>query len=313
MKSLPFFTGRCTALLVASTLAACSTTNLTNTDNRAATELVGPSVTIYAAGDIAECRSLAPKDTMAARTADVIAAALATDTTAVALTLGDNAYRDGTTADYANCYEPTWGRFKQRTLPSPGNHEYHTPSAAGYFDYFGALAGPERRGYYSKTIGSWHVISLNSNLKGSDQQAQLDWLKADLATHRSGCALAFWHHPVFSSGDHGNNANMRDAWRLLAAAGTDLVLSGHDHDYERFAPQDVDGNLDVQRGIRQFVVGNGGARLTPIVTRRAHSEAANDTNFGVIKLQLAKTGYAWEFLPAAGGNYRDGGSADCHR
>ena len=301
-----------TALMLANLLAGCAGPTSQPTSSAVGPVLSGPAITLYAAGDIAECRGAAINETMAARTAERIAAALSTDDTARVLTLGDNAYPNGSAADYANCYDPTWGRFKQRTLPSPGNHEYHTPSASAYFDYFGALAGTQRRGYYSVDIGAWHVISLNSNLDGAAQQAQLDWLKTDLSARPAGCSLAFWHHPVFSSGGHGNNAVMRDAWQLLAAAGTDLVLSGHDHDYERFAPQDVDGHVDMKHGIRQFVIGSGGARLTPLLIRRTNSETADNATFGVLKLDLKKSGYAWTYLPVAGGSYHDQGSAACH-
>lgn len=314
MNHSPHFAGRTglIPLLLASLLAGCSGPTSSPSVIGADSALSGPAFTLYAAGDIAQCRGRAVSDTMAARTAERIATELAADNTARVLTLGDNAYPNGTTADYANCYDPTWGRFKQRTLPSPGNHEYRTPSATAYFDYFGALAGTQRRGYYSVEFGAWHLISLNSNLDGAAQQAQLDWLKADLAARPAGCALAFWHHPVFSSGGHGNNAVMREAWRLLASAGTDLVLSAHDHDYERFAPQDVDGRVDALRGMRQFVVGGGGAALTPLLIRRPNSETADNTSHGVLKLSLKKSGYAWEYLPVADGSYRDQGSAACH-
>jgi hypothetical protein len=300
------------SLITSSLLTGCGWTSSQTTGNTAQPVSAAPTMTLYAAGDIAECRLREVSDTMASRTAERIATELATDSTARVLTLGDNAYPNGSADDYAKCYDPTWGRFKARTLPSPGNHEYHTPSATGYFDYFGALAGPQRRGYYSADIGAWHVISLNSNLNGAAQQAQLDWLKSDLAARPAGCALAFWHHPVFSSGGHGNNAVMREAWRLLAAAGTDLVLSGHDHDYERFAPQDIDGNVDPQHGMRQFVIGSGGAQLTPLLIRRANSDTADNTSYGILKLTLNKTGYVWDFLPVANGSYTDHGTATCH-
>ena len=310
---LPQFLPRLLMLSLATISAGCSATNSSNAGDHTTARLADATVTIYAAGDIAECHNVAAKESMAARTADLIAAALADDRTAVALTLGDNAYPNGSATDYENCYDPTWGRFKQRTLPSPGNHEYHTPAATAYYEYFGALAGPPHRGYYSAAVGTWHVISLNSNLIGDDQKAQLDWLKADLAAHRGGCKLAFWHHPVYSSGSHGNNGVMRDAWRLLAAAGTDLVLSGHDHDYERFAPQDVDGNIDIEHGIRQFVVGGGGAGLTKMRSRRAHSETVDNLSHGVIKLQLLPASYVWNYLAVGDSAQADRGSADCHR
>ncbi|EGF33215.1 Alkaline phosphatase [Oxalobacteraceae bacterium IMCC9480] len=267
--------------------------------------IAGSGITVFAAGDIADCRQSSAAGTMAARTAGLIAAGLAEDASAVVLTLGDNVYQSGTPAEHADCYAPTWGRFKQRTLPSPGNHEYYSKDAAGYYDYFGSLAGPDRRGYYSTGLGGWHVMSLNSNLKGAAQQAQLDWLKADLAAHPSTCSLAFWHHPVQSSGGHGSDERMRAAWQLLADAGTDLILSAHDHDYERFAPQGPDDAM------RQFVVGTGGAELSPFRFFVAGSETANNDTFGVLRLVLKATGYEWEFMPAGGGTYRDSGSARC--
>ena len=300
-------------ILLVAALTGCSTQNPPpGPPESADTALTGSGVTVYAAGDIADCRSAPADATMAARTAERIAAGLAADPTAVALTLGDNVYQRATAEEHADCYAPTWGRFKTRTLPSPGNHEYYSPGATGYYDYFGALAGPDRRGYYSVELGNWHVISLNSNLKDSAQQAQLDWLKTDLAARHGGCTLAYWHHPVFSSGGHGNNQQMRAAWQLLAAAGADVVLSGHDHDYERFALQDLNGQLDPQHGIRQFVIGTGGAELSPFVIVRANSEVRNNATFGVLQLTLKANGYAWQYLPVAGGTLQDSGSTRCH-
>ncbi|MFT5534145.1 MAG: hypothetical protein ACI8WM_000843 [Burkholderiaceae bacterium] len=300
----PFLTGT-SALLLVLTLTGCVSGH-----RSAAADVVGPviagsGVTVFAAGDIADCRQTPAGETMAARSAELIAAGLAKDVNAIVLTLGDNVYQSGTPAEHANCYAPTWGRFTQRTLPSPGNHEYYSKDAAGYFDYFGSLAGPQRRGYYSSEIGDWHLISLNSNLKGTAQQAQLDWLKADLAANPSLCTLAFWHHPIQSSGGHGSDERMRAAWQLLASAGTDVILSAHDHHYERFAPQGPDGAM------RQFVVGTGGAELSPFRFFIAGSEIANNTTFGVLRLVLKKTGYEWDFLPVGGAMFRDHGSARC--
>lgn len=309
MTDFTVFQLRSTCLTTVVLLAGCA--GMPPSDEPVGPTLSGVGITLYAAGDIADCRRQPAADTMAARTAEVIAAGLASEPAAVALTLGDNVYQTGSAIEHADCYQPTWGRFKERTLPSPGNHEYYS-GATGYFDYFGTLAGPERRGYYSTDVGSWHLVSLNSNLKGAAQQAQLDWLKADLTAHHTPCTLAYWHHPVFSSGGHGNNAVMRDAWTLLSAAGADLVLSGHDHDYERFALQDVDGYADDAHGMRQFVVGTGGAELTPFVIRRANSQTSENGTYGVLKMALKPKGYAWEFVPVAGGTYRDHGSALCH-
>ena len=303
----------CLSSLLLATLAGCGTSSGIQTQPAEATlPMAKPGITLYAAGDIADCRTSGIADSMAARTADLIAAGLATEPTAMVLTLGDNAYQTGSANEYAGCYEQTWGRFKSRTLPSPGNHEYYTKGATPYYDYFGALAGPQQRGYFSKDVGQWHLISLNSNLHDAAQQAQLDWLKDDLASHPTHCTLAFWHHPVFSSGGHGNNAQMRPAWQMLMSAGADLVLSGHDHDYERFAPQSVSGQRDDRHGMRQFVVGSGGAALTPLFITKSNSETVDNSSYGVIKLTLQDFGYAWEFMPVAGGTYHDGGSARCH-
>jgi 3',5'-cyclic AMP phosphodiesterase CpdA len=299
-----------TLTVAAASLLVLALTGCASGHRSAAVDIAGPTiagsgVTVFAAGDIADCRHSPADDTMAARSAELIAASLASDTSAVVLTLGDNVYQSGTAAEHADCYAPTWGRFKQRTLPSPGNHEYYSKDGAGYYDYFGDLAGPQRRGYYSKEVGAWHLISLNSNLKGAARQAQLDWLKDDLASHPSLCSLAFWHHPLQSSGGHGSDERMRAEWQLLAGAGTDLILSAHDHDYERFAPQGPDGTM------RQFVVGTGGAELSPFRFFVAGSETANNNTFGVLRLSLKKTGYEWDFLPVAGGTFRDHGSARC--
>ncbi len=297
-------------LLLAATLNGCSTHSASLA--QAGNELPGAGLAIYAAGDIADCRKESAAATMAARTAALIADALDADPAATALTLGDNVYQNGTAAEHANCYTPTWGRFKARTLPSPGNHEYYTAGGNGYYDYFGALAGPDRRGYYSVELGNWHIISLNSNLKDAAQQAQLDWLKTDLAARHGSCALAYWHHPVFSSGGHGNNRQMRAAWQLLQDAGTDVILSAHDHDYERFELQNLDARADAAHGMRQFVVGTGGAELSPFVIVRDNSLVRDNGTYGVLKLTLKATGYAWQYLPVGGGTLQDTGSTLCH-
>lgn len=284
-------------------------------------DVPAPAVTVYAAGDIADCRFSRPPFSGAARTADVIAAGLARDAGAVVLSLGDHSYPEGVAAEFQHCYQPTWGRFKARTRPAPGNHEYATGDAGGYFDYFGAQAGPERRGYYSFELGAWHVVSLNSDLHGAADAAQLLWLKDDLARHRARCTLAYWHAPLYSSGGHAASAHMRAAWQALYAAGADVVLSGHDHDYERFAPQDADGRADALHGIRQFVAGTGGAFLTPMRWPRPHSEVRDNSHHGVLQLVLADGRYAWDFLSADDGHaapdypppaLRDTGAAACH-
>ncbi len=272
----------------------------------------GQGVTIFAAGDIADCQNISPADSGAARTAALIDAGLGQDRDAAVLTLGDNAYPIGAPLEFSDCYAPTWGRFKTRTYPAPGNHDYYTAGTTGYFGYFGAAAGPAGRGYFSFDLGRWHLLSLNSNLKADQHQAQLAWLKADLAQHRTRCALAYWHHPLYSSGGHGDNQHMRDVWQVLQGAGVDVVLAGHDHDYERFAPQDSHGKRDDAHGIREFVVGTGGAALDHFAQLRPNRESAADTTHGVLKMVLKPSGYEWQFLPAAGGRYTDRGAASCH-
>lgn len=276
------------------------------------TSIPGTGFTVYAAGDIADCRNFLPAETAAAKTAGLIAAGLAQHKDAAALTLGDNTYPVGLPIEFGHCYQPTWGQFKKSTYPSPGNHDYYTPAAIGYYAYFGAAAGPARRGYYSIELGSWHIISLNSNLQPGDHQVQLAWLKEDLAQHKTPCTLAYWHHPLTSSGGHGDNDQMLDVWESLQEAGADVVLASHDHDYERFAPLDAQRQKDEAHGIRQFVVGTGGARLGPLGVRKPFSEVSDNSTHGVLKLELKKTGYEWEFLPVAGSGFSDRGAALCH-
>lgn len=273
--------------------------------------LPGQGVTIYAAGDIADCRRWSPEKTGAADTAAMIAAELATDGKAAVLALGDNTYPIGLLTEFTDCYGPTWGRFKQRTYPAPGNHEYYSPQAAGYYRYFGDAAGPAQRGYYSTHIGDWHIISLNSNLKPPAHAEQLAWLEDDLARNSRRCTLAFWHHPRFSSGGHGSSPKMDDVWKTLAKAGADVVLAAHDHDYERFAPLDAAGNRDDKAGMRSFVVGTGGAHLTPMRFPQAHSEASSNSTNGVLRMVLKATGYEWEFLPVKKEAFQDRGIGLC--
>lgn len=232
------------------------------------------------------------------------------------LLLGDNQYEDGALRKYQQAYEPTWGRLKAITRPAPGNHEYATPDAQGYFGYFGAAAGDPTRGYYSFDIGAWHLIALNSNCAsiggcgaGSPQE---QWLRADLADHPARCTLAYWHHPRFSSGWHGSDAAYTAFWRSLYDAGADIVLNGHDHGYERFAPQDPNGVADSGRGIREFVVGTGGRSLYGFRTVQAHSAVSNAETFGVLVLTLQPTSYEWKFLPEPGKEFTDSGRRNCH-
>ena len=235
---------------------------------------------------------------------------------AAVLTLGDNQYESNTYTNYLKSFDPTWGRVKALIHPAIGNHEYLTSKAAGYFQYFGAAAGSATTGYYSYDIGAWHLIALNSNCSqvggcgaGSPQEK---WLRADLAAHPTACTLAYWHHPRFSSGEHGSNASTQPLFQALYDAGAEIVLGGHDHDYERFAPQTPTGKADPARGIRQFVVGTGGKNHYGFKTPIANSEVRSDTTYGVLKLTLHPAGYDWQFAPQAGGTFSDAGSAACH-
>ena len=309
-------TGPLLITLLVALLAGCAALPIPRADGRPAVPIGPAGITVYAAGDIADCRKVAAVQSGASRTAALVETHLAGDPTAMVLALGDLVYPAGTTAQFNDCYAPTWGRFKARTLPAPGNHEYYTTGAQGYFDYFGNIAGPERRGYYSVDLGPWHVVSLNSNLKDAASDAQLAWLSSDLKALRGQdgkrCVLAFWHHPFYSSGGHGNNLHMGPVWQVLSDARADIVLSAHDHNYERFAPQDSAGNADARNGIRAFVVGNGGARLTPMGPTKRNSEAQTNAVLGVLRLQLKPGAYEWAFLPADGSAASDSGSGVCH-
>jgi len=272
----------------------------------------GADPVLLAAGDIADCRS--PGDET---TADLIRTLPGT-----IATLGDNVYRSGSAQQYTDCYDPTWGTEKARTRPAAGNHDYGTPDARGYFDYFGAAAGDRGEGYYSYDLGAWHVVTLNSQCwdpkadnpylhecdPGSPQE---QWLRADLAQHQSRCTLAVWHHPLFSSGIEARNDHVRPLFQALYENGVDLLLTGHDHGYERFAPMDAAGNRDGAAGVRQLVVGTGGKNHQQNRAAQPNSEVRNVTDFGVLEVQLRPTAYRWEFV-AEGSRVLDAGANSCH-
>jgi len=228
----------------------------------------------------------------------------------IVFTAGDNAYDAGTRAQFQECYGPTWGRHLARTRPVAGNHEYAT-GAGPYFEYFGSNAGPGGAGYYSYTAGPWVVIALNSEISSAPGSEQMMWLRNELAGRRSLCTAVIWHRPLFSSGHHGDNPDMRDMWRTLYEFNVDLVINGHDHSYERFAPQDADGRFDPARGIREFVVGTGGAPLYEFLNLRPNSEVRASV-WGVVSFTLTGGGYQWEFVPVDGESFRDGGAGACH-
>jgi acid phosphatase type 7 len=264
---------------------------------------------LVGAGDIASCDDLAGAEATAKLIEKIPGTVFAA---------GDLAYPDGSDEQFAKCYGPTWGRFKDRTRPAPGNHEYHRSGASGYARYFGAAAGDPSKAYYSYELGSWHIIVLNSEcaeVGGCEAaSAQGKWLRQDLAQHAVPCTLAYFHKPLFSSGGkHGNDPEMKPLWDALYGAGADVILNGHDHSYERFAPQDPEGHADAKRGIREFVVGSGGKNShRKMGEAKANSEVRNDDTFGVLKLILHPTGYDWEFVPVAGKTFTDSGSGSCH-
>ena len=267
---------------------------------------------LVAAGDLA-CPAYLPRTATRCHHAAIAALAGRLRPTAVAL-LGDLQYNRGTLSEFRGSFAPTWGRLGARLRPAPGNHEYAPPGAAGYYSYFGARAGPSRRGYYSFDVGEWHVVSLNSNctvVACRPGSAQVRWLRADLAAHRNRCVLAYWHHPRFSSGVTGPFPIVAPFWSELYRAGADVVLNGHEHSYERFAPLSPTGRLDPMRGIRQFVVGTGGVEQRRFLTPKPGSLRRSTGTFGVLALTLRPAGYSWRFVPEPGRSFTDSGSAAC--
>jgi alkaline phosphatase len=268
---------------------------------------------LVAAGDIACPPGRSPSST-GCRQGDTAELVRRLKPDAVAA-LGDLQYDRGELANFRRSYGPTWGRLRSRTRPAPGNHEWATPGGAGYFDYGGARAGTRGRGWYSYELGSWHVVVLNSNCAfvGCDAgSAQERWLRADLARHPARCTLAYWHHPRFSSGLHGSDPSVAPLWQALQNAGADVVLSGHDHSYERFGPQTADGRAS-PRGMVQFVVGTGGVSNYPIIRTRPNSRVNRAFVFGVLELTLGDGRYSWRFVGVPGIAFTDRGTGRCRR
>ncbi len=254
--------------------------------------VAGATVTFVGAGDIAECGG----------TTDTATGNLVRSIPGEVFTLGDNVYPDGTAAQFSQCYDPAWGSFKARTHPSPGNHDYHTAGASGYFGYFGVQP------YYAFTLGDWRAYSLNAEISLTNE---VTWLKNDLAANPTACIVAYWHEPLFSSGQHGGDSSVKPLWDALYAAGAELILNGHDHDYERFAPQSPAGALDNTTGIREIVAGIGGAGERAFGGAKANSQVRITNVFGVLALTLTATGYSGEFL-GTDGNVHDSFSGNCH-
>jgi hypothetical protein len=303
-------------------VAASAAGRATSPDIAFTTLADGPTVRVAAAGDIAcdpaeadfnagtgtatTCRQMAVSDAIIAGAYSAV------------LPLGDEQYNAGTAVAFNSSYRPSWGRLDAISHPVVGNHEYGSPSAGPYFTYFGASAGTSGQGWYSYDIGSWHVIALNSNCAyisggcgtGSPEES---WLRADLAAHPVGCTLAYWHHPLFTSGQQGPTAQMSTIWADLAGASADLVLNGHEHDYERFAPQSATGQRDDAHGLREIIVGTGGENhMTFHAVPAANSEVRDNSSFGFLELTLSSGAYSWRFVPTAPDTFTDGGSGTCH-
>jgi hypothetical protein len=279
------------------TATRTSTPSSNPTASRTPTPNPSGSVVLVGAGDITNC----------SRNQDELTAQLLDTIPGTVFTTGDNAYVDGTYTEYINCYDPTWGRHKSRTKPSPGNHDYLTSGAAGYFQYFNNVPS-----YYAYDIGAWRIYALNSEISASSTSAQATWLQNDLTANPRQCVLAYWHKPRWSSGtNHGDNSGMQAIWQILYDASAELVLNGHEHHYERFSEMNASGAA-VSQGLREIVVGTGGATLYPFGSPKSASQVRNNTTYGVLKLTLRSTGYDWQFVPIAGSTFTDSGSDTCH-
>jgi len=265
------------------------------------------AVVLVGAGDIADCSDLSGAEATAKLLEKIPGTVIA---------IGDLAYPDGSKENFT-CYNKTWGRVKDRTRPAPGNHEFHSKDAAYYFEYFGKAAGEPGDGFYSYDLGAWHILALNSEcpeVGGCETESRQEkWVRADLAAHPSACTLAYFHKPRFSSGGkHGDDLEVKALYQALYDAHADVILNGHDHDYERFAPQDANGNADPARGIREFVVGTGGKNHRPFGLPHPNSEVRNADAFGVLELTLRSNGYDWQFIAEPGKTFTDVGSGVCH-
>jgi hypothetical protein len=279
------------AVVIAAALNACK-------QSPAPPIVVGPdpidpftedTVTLVGAGDIGDCSMTGPYET----------ATLLDGIQGTIFTAGDNVQGIGSGGEYRNCFAPSWGRHLDRIRPSPGNHDYLTQGATGYFGYFGERAGPSGRGYYSYNLGAWHVVSLNSNVPVDASSAQMQWLRNDLTVNTAPCIMAYWHHPLFDASVRDSESKMRDVWRTLYDFHAEIVVNGHLHEYTRIGPIDPDGRA-AAAGIRQFIVGTGGAPLNgqPVI-------------WGVLKLTLRPRAFDWRFVPVAGRTLADAGSATC--
>ena len=305
---LALTTARRAAISVASSEAPGRAPRLITVDEGPPSPPAPGTAKLIAAGDIASCSSAGDEAT----------AALLDGLSGTIAALGDTVYESGTRAEYLACYTPSWGRHLERTRPAVGNHEYATGNAGAYFDYFQSRAGPRGLGYYSYDLGQWHIVVLNTSdanclfVPCGVSSAQAVWLRNDLANNPRACTLAYWHHPMFSSNTFKTASAIRPFWDALHAARADVVLVGHAHHYERFAPQDPSGVRNDAAGIRQFIVGTGGRSLRPVNTVAANSEVRDSSTFGLLELTLRPTDYSWRFVPVRGGKLHDAGRASCH-
>lgn len=260
------------------------------------TRVSAASVVMVGAGDIASCSN--NNDTSTAK--------LLASISGTVFNLGDNTYESGTPTEYTNCYNPTWGQYKSRTKPVPGNHDYKTSGASGYFNYFGVAK------YYAYNLGDWRIYALNSEIDTSATSAQATWLKNDLAKNPKQCVMAYWHRPRWSSGKvHGSDSKTQALWAILYDAKAELVVAGHEHNYERFAPMNKSGTA-VTTGLQEIVAGTGGESHYAFGTILPASRARNANTYGVLKLTLNSGSYSWKFIPVAGQSYTDSGSINCH-
>lgn len=290
--------------LAGAVLAAAILAVVVLREGRQAEQAEDPGAVLVGAGDIAGCET----------TDDELTAELLDEIEGTVFTLGDNAYTSGTAAEFSRCYEPTWGRHRERTRPIPGNHDYWTPDAAGYFDYFGERAGDPDEGFYVYSVGGWRVYALNSNCEeigGCDAGSpQYEWLASELRSDEAECSVAYWHQPIVTAAETPGIDDVVPLFELLYDAGTEVLLNASSHSYERFAPLAPDRSIDLDRGIRVFVVGTGGAALRPLGPPLPATQAADDSTHGVLKLSLHDGSYDWSFVPADG-VFRDNGTGTC--
>ena len=298
MKLKPFCVLAASTLTAVVVLACRDESESTLQPSEVIADATAPAI-LLAVGDIAGC----PERYMDEATAELVSELPGT----IAL-LGDVVYQDGTRFEFRNCFDPSWGRVLDRSRPSPGNHEYRTDQAGPYYEYFGTRAGPSGRGYYTYKLGTWRIYSLNSERNIPEQTA---WLETHLAANPSKCILAYWHKPLYTGGRNPNDSTVRPLFDALNRAGAEVVLNGHNHHYERFAPQDAFGNFMPKGGTREFVIGTGGSQLEEFVTVQPNSLVRYVAGWGVLRMTLSPGSYGWKFLPVLGAAEADTGSANC--